>query len=628
VINPLWSLAAAPTTANDTFAQEASFLFNPLAKRVPAPSPRKATTAAKARAVTDDAIPAMPNVGSSRGHARHGSQDSVHSKADLGPDLADMPREIQEAAIMEDLLYVLMGIEGQYITYTSRYEPDDPASQLRGPTFVVAPTLDASLRDLVLRILPLATCYCAISAFVDMDSMLHYGTVTHALCAAIRELLKEYETLLVQLEHQMATSPFFTLQKLWLHIHPTLHRFSLVYSFVSDLAAITHADLLESDSEDGDSDDESDEEEDAMREARLEMEKERKQMFQVGGEGQEAIEEVIEGGIAKGGEVLSMLWDRIERQSGDSRAHELFLDLFHQASQPYARILLTWISSGVLSDSYEEFMVFEDQKVTYDSLKTDPSDIYWEQRYTLRDQNILAAKELERQGLGEGEDRQAEEDEAANARGLFTGGARIPSFLEQWKDKVLLAGKYLNVVRECGVDVSHITPEGDDGLSPAEKAGEERIIMTDDAFFHRIERAYQRANTQLLHLLLNEYHLVDRLRSLKHYFFFSSSDFFSSFVEQAERELRKVVNPMHVRDSVKTRLQTHLGMVLGSSAVVGFADPYKDDVKVGTALDNPYESLKRIANTKGVKGGTDAAEAIAMKAKMKARERDYTAVCE
>lgn len=280
-------------------------------------------------------------------------------------------------------------------------------------------------------------------------------------------------------------------------------------------------------------------------------------------------------------------------------------------------------------------MVFEDQRVTYDSLKTDPSDIYWEQRYTLRDQNIVAARERERQGLGEDEYQQRvdeeHEDLIRSGRGLFTGGAKIPAFLEAWKHKILLAGKYLNVVRECGVDIrvgvegvqgSAATPDGvatpDDGAPSSPPL----IVMTEDAFFQRIEAAYQRANTQLLHLLVHEYHLVDRLRSLKHYFFFSSSDFFSSFIEQAERELRKVVNPMHVRDSVKTRLQTHLGMVLGSSAVVGFTDPYKDDVKVGTALDNPYESLKRIANTKGVKGGTDAAESIALKAKMKARERE------
>lgn len=33
------------------------------------------------------------------------------------------------------------------------------------------------------------------------------------------------------------------------------------------------------------------------------------------------------------------------------------------------------------------------------------------------------------------------------------GGACIPAFLQPWKHKILLAGKYLNVIRECGIEV-------------------------------------------------------------------------------------------------------------------------------------------------------------------------------
>lgn len=33
------------------------------------------------------------------------------------------------------------------------------------------------------------------------------------------------------------------------------------------------------------------------------------------------------------------------------------------------------------------------------------------------------------------------------------GGACIPKFLQPWKHKILLAGKYLNVIRECGIEV-------------------------------------------------------------------------------------------------------------------------------------------------------------------------------
>lgn len=33
------------------------------------------------------------------------------------------------------------------------------------------------------------------------------------------------------------------------------------------------------------------------------------------------------------------------------------------------------------------------------------------------------------------------------------GGACIPPFLEEWKVKILRTGKYLNVIRECGLPV-------------------------------------------------------------------------------------------------------------------------------------------------------------------------------
>ena len=37
--------------------------------------------------------------------------------------------------------------------------------------------------------------------------------------------------------------------------------------------------------------------------------------------------------------------------------------------------------------------------------------------------------------------------------GRLPGGACIPPQLESWKQKVLLAGKYLNVLQECGREI-------------------------------------------------------------------------------------------------------------------------------------------------------------------------------
>lgn len=50
--------------------------------------------------------------------------------------------------------------------------------------------VDPSLRDLVERILPLATYYTGITSFIEARSHLDFGLVNHALCAAMRDMLK------------------------------------------------------------------------------------------------------------------------------------------------------------------------------------------------------------------------------------------------------------------------------------------------------------------------------------------------------------------------------------------------------------------------------------------------------
>lgn len=122
-------------------------------------------------------------------------------------------------------------------------------------------------------------------------------------------MLQEYEVLVVQLEHQLATSPSFTLQKLWFYVHPTLHTLSLMHSLTSEIASITHADVLEED-EESSAGSQSD---DSSSSSEGSMERERRQLL---GLDDMKDEEGVEGGIVKGGEVLSMLWDRITRMGG------------------------------------------------------------------------------------------------------------------------------------------------------------------------------------------------------------------------------------------------------------------------------------------------------------------------
>lgn len=85
---------------------------------------------------------------------------------------------------------------------------------------------------------------------------------------------------------------------------------------------------------------------------------------------------------------------------------------------PYFEILHSWIYHGEIKDPYNEFMVLEKKSVKKENLKEDYNDTYWETRYTIRED-------------------------------------AVPAFLEPMKNQILLAGKFLNVVRECGVSIAN-----------------------------------------------------------------------------------------------------------------------------------------------------------------------------
>lgn len=256
------------------------------------------------------------------------------------------------------------------------------------------------MRDLVERILPLGTYYTAISSFIELRSHLDYGMVNHALCAAMREMLKvcnptssriihsqrllqDYQTLLSQLEHSFQSSPLFSLQKLWFYVHPTIHTLSLLYQLVIELgnAEDPSADLSSSSSSDDESIDAEEEERNealGLGGAKLKAVLSEMNMKDLGGEGSSGIP-------VKGGEVLAIIYDRQQSLSGDPTATVLYATLLKEAGRPYVGMLKTWITTGKLADPYEELMVKESRFINRGILESDYTDEYWERRYTVRE---------------------------------------------------------------------------------------------------------------------------------------------------------------------------------------------------------------------------------------------------
>ncbi|KAH8830235.1 Spc98 family-domain-containing protein [Flagelloscypha sp. PMI_526] len=487
------------------------------------------------------------------------STPRLKGKSKVEP-LDRIPTEIQEALILEDLLYVLMGIEGTYITHHPDYsaEDDDP---LEGIKFVVSPHLDPSLRDLVERILPLGTYYTAISAFVEQRSHLEFGLVNHALCASIRDMLKDYQTLLSQLEHAFNTSTTFSLQKLWFYIHPTTHTLALIYTLTLELSTAVAA----PDVDDGGSTSSSSEF-DAEEEARNEA-------LGLGGAKLKAVLSQIDNDASDSSSIPVMGGERQQNMSGDPEANLVYGTLLKDAGRPYLEMLKVWVTTGRLDDSYEELMVKESKFINRGILESDYTDEYWERRYTLRDGSTVS---------GPSKRHQAGVPAPRTVGGRLPGGACVPPLLERWKHKVLLAGKYLNVIRECGIEIPR-------NASPLE----EDVSMADERFYNFIETAYTYANRTLLHLLLRDQQIIPRLRSLKHYFFLSHASFLTHMLDLSSGELRKTAKSVSI-----VKLQSLLDMALNTDANDAFQ--FREDVKVTMASSGLYEWLIKVASVSGM----------------------------
>ena len=418
-----------------------------------------------------------------------------------------------------------MGFEGQYVRFVDSYNPSEEKERLAGPDFRIHPGLDPSLRDLAYSTLKTAKHYTALEAFIEVQSREEFGMVNHALCAAIRRLLRDYLALVAQLEHQLLTNDDFTLHVLSLHMKSTGHMMFQLYSLAQEI--LKKNSMLEEDLDDSDD----------MEDVENIIEQLRE-----GGDG---------GGIAgrkvcKGGSVLGLITARLASMSGDPSAKALLTTLLREASRPYMAMLNEWLHHGGIRDPHGEFLIREQQSIRREGLEQDYTDEYWEKRYTIREGDV-------------------------------------PPQLEGVKEKVLLAGKYLNVVRECG------------GVDISKEVRDAPASFDDPRFLENVNGAYATANSSLLSLLLTTHGLPARLRSLKHYFFLDRSDFFSYFLELSTSELRKPAK------SVNTgKLQSLLDIVLRQPGSVAAEDPFKEDVKVQMNEMSLTAWLMRIVNVTGL----------------------------
>ncbi|KYQ93408.1 spindle pole body component 97 [Tieghemostelium lacteum] len=410
-----------------------------------------------------------------------------------------------EYILMEDILSVMIGIEGEFIhcidtgllndqedddddddnnnnnkPTIKTQQPKDPKSNMI--KFEIDPSIEMSLRDLIQRILPIGSYYSFINNFIDFRMNYEWGLICHALCSSCTNIMKDYLVLISQLENQLKSGKL-TLQRMWFYLQPTLKTFELLY-------------LLSN--------------------------------------------EIIEQGLF-GSRILNLLFKYLFNFGSDANSKELFLYLIKNCSIPLLDMINQWVFKGIIQDPYYEFMIREDKEQQIDNMNRDFNDVYWEQRYLLRSD-------------------------------------QIPKFFDQVAKKVLTTGKYLNVMREV--------------LGPNVKFQEFPPIefsLHEKDYLERIEEAYEYASSILLSLLMNEKQLLSRLKSIKHYFLLCKGDFVTHFMDITDDELKK-----NLSDINRVKMNSLLQLALRTTSLS--EDTYKDDLECEFIPYKLGDQLMKIIN--------------------------------
>ncbi|XP_058828888.1 gamma-tubulin complex component 2 homolog isoform X1 [Topomyia yanbarensis] len=232
-------------------------------------------------------------------------------------NVAAIPLGSQEPIVLKELLNCLEGVKGSLIF---------PKKQLRSVVFCpvefdVSDQIEESLRDIVREILPLASHYSQIQAFIAASSSLESGQILHALRAALQIIVNDYRLSITQLE-ELFVKQQLTFHKLLYFLRPVFHTMEVLAETVITIRQTN----------------------------------------------------------SRGGSVLTLLHDKITSTTGDEKSQKVLIHLLEVASVPYMEMLQLWILDGVIHDTRREFLI---EHSAMDLNENELMD-YWEKQYTVR----------------------------------------------------------------------------------------------------------------------------------------------------------------------------------------------------------------------------------------------------
>lgn len=246
----------------------------------------------------------------------------------------------------------------------------------------------------------------------------------------------------------------------------------------------------------------------------------------------ELLRRVVVGvGDVKGGGCVEVVQSFGMRACGGES--EVMRKLGRMCAEPVLDMMGLWLRKGRVEDPHGEFFVVENPKYGKGGkgFDQDPLSKYWEEHYVINQDNV-------------------------------------PTAISPYVEKVLRAGKYLNVLRECDVEF-----DIRDDIWLNDRSKIDGMLSVDAArkIGRAVNMAYEEASKRLMRHLKETSKLMRCLRFLKHFFLLQQGDFLVTFLDAAGPELAKERGKISL-----SKLRSLLGLSIKTSGAC--SDPFSDEL--------------------------------------------------
>lgn len=408
----------------------------------------------------------------------------------------------QMGLVVKDLLFVLIGYEGNYIRYSEKYNPNIIEHLVKGPDFKVAKHLDISLKSITKKIVRLGKYYSGIRGFVRKYDNNQLGRVVQKLCFVINEFSEHYHEIILHIENEFKNNCDFNLNIFESIMSQEVskkldHLYEIVHEIFFDLNLSEQSGI-----------------EDKVNDVMI---------FSKMIEDNDQIEMVnCDASNFKGAMVMQVVQKRINNYKGDIVSFNFLVYLFETISDDYLFILNKWLSTGEIDDPFDEFLIKRiNVSFAFQNFFHHKSQNFWSELFVLRSKCLITQ---------------------------FSN----PDI----EKKILNTGKYLNIFKvSTGI---HDFDCFDIPFQPITKIFSQDLEL-------KINLYYFRANKFLISLLFKGFDFMFLIEHLNLIFFFSKSHKIQFFLEKTFNYLKKNKNIISLSRIQKVYHQINQGRSLDSN---------------------------------------------------------------